>query len=845
MPTSARVSGCVRRLTILTTLIALSNVSASAQVVRIVKNLSGETVPFRPDAVAIDGAGASIYSVASSNQYGSNAEFHNQIFQWNAVTGAGIQLTRFPLDIATVSVSDDGQWIAFVSNGDLVGSNRDESYEVFVMHPDGTGLSQVTNDTSRVGEGVGTATMAGAGARIVYTADTDPLGTNPGRTPHYFAVDRGGTNLVQLAEASVVRDAATISDDGSRVVFYYNDPANNGWSGWIYSSPGDGSAPPVIIATIPLTTERVVLSGNGQVVVYDLNDGTLGKVNIDGTGPISPLATGDSPSITDDGLTVYYTANGVIKIGSDGTGGAIVAPGSPTLFYGIPAVSGDGTRLVASAWYGEIPGGSNPDQGLEVVAMDTSGGNLIQLSLMSVRPMGYTAPNNFQAPAAPRILTDGTRVYFVSDGDPIGRNTDHSYELFTALSGGTGLDQVTKLNNANVETLSVSDNGVVVFESYGSVIGPSNGDWQFYKINTNGTGLTKLTDFGTGPGAGRFPIVRFDGQWILYEGYNASGVFGLHTMSIDGGTVNTIAQVDSDPMFHYRLGTTPITYVAYDAPGNLDGQNPNHRFQVQRIGFTGAFYLRITSDPSYDSMAPDISGDGSKIVWYSQADFTGQNPDHNYEIFLYDVPTAVKRQLTNTTGGAGAVTPSITRDGSWVYYTAYATQGHGDVLRVSVATGEVQRVTGFTPYAARFCDVDGTGAKALFAGKDVIHQSPSWTSLFLSDQTAKPAFHVGKAAPTFLDWDPDPQSLNYDVIRGDLANLSTHVGTVNLGPVACLEDDSSDNQTLGNEDPAQPTAGQGFFYLYRGTLGDPAVTGSWGQGTGALERTPAGGACSP
>jgi hypothetical protein len=303
--------------------------------------------------------------------------------------------------------------------------------------------------------------------------------------------------------------------------------------------------------------------------------------------------------------------------------------------------------------------------------------------------------------------------------------------------------------------------------------------------------------------------------------------------------VTTIAPIDEDLIFTFRLSTTP-SVIVYDAPGNNDGHNPNHRWQIQRIGFAGTGYLRITADPIYDSFDPHVSGDGTKIVWWSQADFTGQNPDHNWEIFLYDASIATKRQLTDTTGDSGSVAPAITRDGAWVYYFSYAA---GESRRVSVATGEVQRVTGLPRNVGGFADADATGTKTLFVGRDAINRSQP--SLYLADQTAKATFPIGKAAPTLLDWDPDPQSASYDVIRGDLANLSIAGSTVSLGPVACIEDDSPDNRTLGSEDATQPDPGHGFFYLYRGTTGVPPVAASWGQGTGARERTAGSGSCSP
>jgi hypothetical protein len=94
-------------------------------------------------------------------------------------------------------------------------------------------------------------------------------------------------------------------------------------------------------------------------------------------------------------------------------------------------------------------------------------------------------------------------------------------------------------------------------------------------------------------------------------------------------------------------------------------------------------------------------------------------------------------------------------------------------------------------------------------------------------------------------WDPPPWALSHDVIRGDVANLAPGTGgTVDLGPVVCIEDDSTDATTVGFEDTVQPTQGEVLFYLYRGWGGDLVGDGTWGEGTGGAERVPSGGACA-
>jgi hypothetical protein len=84
------------------------------------------------------------------------------------------------------------------------------------------------------------------------------------------------------------------------------------------------------------------------------------------------------------------------------------------------------------------------------------------------------------------------------------------------------------------------------------------------------------------------------------------------------------------------------------------------------------------------------------------------------------------------------------------------------------------------------------------------------------------------------------------VIRGDVDNLAPGTaGSVNLGPVVCLENDSPDSNTLGFEDPVQPPPGHAFFFIYRGSRGLNYGPGSWGQSSNGSERAPGTGVCAP
>jgi len=435
---------------------------------------------------------------------------------------------------------------------------------------------------------------------------------------------------------------------------------------------------------------------------------------------------------------------------------------------------------------------------------------------------------------------DASRVFFTSTGDLTGANSEHFNELFTLLANGTGLAQVTEGGLYYDPDFSVSDTNVVVFSDKIDHTGQNAcHTLQVFKVNPGGP-ITQVTNNCPTSDVSYNPRIRSDGQFIFFQ-----GSYELFRMTITGTGITPLTH-DNDNAQKYPVisTTTSPTWIAFRC-------RYHGRYQVCRSNSNG-YYQRLTTDPDYNSYTTDISGDGNKIVFVSNADLAGENPDHRSRLFYYDVPTTSFHQLTHGSRDVywGDGNGNISRDGSWVYYKEdnelpYRAGGD-DLLRVSTSTGVVERVPGFThggSYIGAAFDVDSTGSKAFFFGENFLDKSPSGTSLFVADQLAKPAFTIGKNAPTLLNWDPDPESTRYDVVRGDVASLAIAGSTVDLGPVTCLEDDSPDNATAGNEDAAQPLPGQTFFYLYRGTKGSPPVTASWGQGTGARERIAA--ACNP
>src|SRR5262245_692929 len=347
--------------------------AAEAQVIRRVLSLPQEAL----SNVTIDDAGVAIYAVTSTNQFGTNPDYRKQIVRWDAATGAGAPVTDFEEGVESVSVSDDGTWLAFVSRADPLGTNHDESAELFVMHPDRTGLAQLTSENFLVAgnRGVRAAVLSGSANRVVFVGRVNPLGTNAAYDNALFVIDRNGTNLRQLQTGVLLPQESRppafwpgpvlgfdVSDDGSKIVFVRS-------AGDIGEINADGTANHTFNSTADAAT--VVISGNGLRIAYatGLSLRTVRARTFDGnTGTIVTMGTGDGPAITDDASTVcFYRPAGSAGIYSlPATGGGTLTLVSPGVGLQPVAMSGDGSRIAA--------------RDTELRAVDNTGGSQRQLT---------------------------------------------------------------------------------------------------------------------------------------------------------------------------------------------------------------------------------------------------------------------------------------------------------------------------------------------------------------------------------------------------------------------------------------------------------------------------------
>ena len=819
-----------------------------------------------------DDAGAFVYLDSNVNPSAGEPLERIQAMEFETGTGLSTRLTSLPDGVVpgSVAVSDDGAWLVFLSTSDPLGLNADRSAELFVMQPDGSQLDQLTDFA---GDGtIYRLAFAGSGNRVAFVSDADPLATNAAHTPQIFVIGRDGTGLAQIT-SHTIEDGfpfleITISDDGQRIAYSHSgDPAGSNSEGnfEIFAINHDGTGLRQLTSTANDDAVAPFLSGNGAKIVFEQSQDVM-VIDWDGTGLLT-LSGGDysiTPSITDDASVVVFLASEfplhlvaeVYSINSDGTGETRVTTLNGEKYDSV--VSGDGSRILFRT-QGPLPGGLNEDGGQALMTVDSSGGDL---QLLVELEYHWNQESD--------ITPDGTRIVFTANPYDAATNPWRQQQVFTVEADGSDPTQVTEIESDGVYHLGgiTDDGGTIAFSSWGDPLGCNgSGVRKVFTIDADGSNLAQQSPCPASS-TSDYPVIGADGSFVVFQSTedlangNSDGSAELFRVKISGSgpPVRQLTSDDNSLIKRPRVDGNGV-WVVYHSDTTVG--NPYGGVQIFRAGTDGSGAEILTDDTAWGASWPDISGSGERIVYSSSADPLGTNPEHNDEIFLLEPSTATLTQLTVTPSGR-SYHASISNDGAWVYFKSSAPffeptpDSRFEPYRIEVATGTVERVGGLRDGGAlggsgaytfdHSIRPDGDGDRAVFtAYGDRSGTNPDRSSeVFLVDFNVPTTIEVGKETPTVVSWTVEPQPVRYDVICGDVASLQPGGGnTVDLGAVYCVENDSVDNKTVGDEDPDEPASGQAFFYLHRGSQGVNDGPGSWGHGTGSKDRVAGSGVCDP
>jgi Tol biopolymer transport system component len=194
------------------------------------------------------------------------------------------------------------------------------------------------------------------------------------------------------------------------------------------------------------------------------------------------------------------------------------------------------------------------------------------------------------------------------------------YDIYTANPDGTGLTRLTNYGVYTAEGTLSPDGKTIVFTSL------KDGDLDIYTMNVDGTNIKRLT---TAPGYDGGPFWSHDGKRIVYRAWHPSDTaltnyqdllrqrlvrpnrMEIWIMNADGSNQHQITNLGGANFAPYF--TPDDRRIIFSS----NYKNPRSRdFELMLVNDDGTHLETVTHHPEFDGF-PMFSPDGKKLVWAS------------------------------------------------------------------------------------------------------------------------------------------------------------------------------------------------------------------------------------
>jgi Tol biopolymer transport system component len=417
--------------------------------------------------------------------------------------------------------------------------------------------------------------------------------------------------------------------------------------------------------------------------------------------------------------------------------GVVARPGSVPRNFFDPVISASGTRIAFRS-----QGRSSDDTGLFL--FDVPSGTLTQLTAGDP-----AAPPNF----ALGINHDGTRIVFSSSIDVTGENDDRNPEIFL-LDVRTGVfTQITDSTGASSSAPTMSDGGTrIAFRSNADLTGANpDGSNEIFLFDTATGAFMQVTRTLT-PSAVGEPAISGSGTRIVFDsrenltGRNPDSNDEIFFFDTATGTLTQITQTVGGANVLPAIDGEG-TRIAFQSTADLTGDNSDRNGEVFVFDTTSGTFTQVTESVSGASTARSIDGAGTFIAVMSSADLTGENPEGNTELLLYDLAAGAFTRIARAAGAFGSGSAAIGDVGIRIAFVSTLDPiGHNPDGDGEIFLATCQRVNDLLSMAALpetfATTADITGCPPGFAGKfsfvgrlSALTSNPALTDLQVQVQT--------------------------------------------------------------------------------------------------------------
>jgi Tol biopolymer transport system component len=484
-----------------------------------------------------------------------------------------------------------------------------------------------------------------------------------------------------------------------------------------------------------------------QLFLLDLTTRTTTQL----TATTGSSTVQSSPAINATGTRIAFVST------ADLTGGN---PNRTSQLFLVDTTTGTTTQLTAST-ISNLSNGTNPvinAAGTRIAffsrgtlfLVDTTTGTTTQLTGSS------GGPN-----LSPTINAAGTRIVFASTADPTGGNPDRNNELFlldtstgttTQLTATTGI-----LANFGAAPAINGDGTRVAFVSRANLTGGNaDGNPEIFLLDTSTGTTTQLTATTGSSTVQSSPAISGDGTRIAFlssadlTGGNADRTTELFLFDTTTGTTTQLTSTPGSNKAGFAISNlAPAidaagTRIVFVSDADLTGGNPDGDPELFLLDTTTGTTTQLTAtiDIRTPPMPLSIDAAGTRIAFHSDADLTGGNPDGSDELFLVDTSTGTTTQLTTTTGTRTfQSSPAINAAGTRIAFGSNADltggnpDGNFELFVLDTTTGTTTQLTATTGAFNGSPAIDAAGTRIAFhSDADLTGGNPDRTTeLFLLD----------------------------------------------------------------------------------------------------------------